>query len=66
MPTHTDLRMVTYYKLQDTAKVRGFKQDQTFVGESVEQSHRQYTHNPALIESMPCTGAAMSAGQLPR
>jgi len=39
--------------------VSGFEQDPTFVGKSFEQSHTQYTHNPALIGSMPCTGAAM-------
>jgi len=40
--------------------VSGFEQDPTFVGKSFEQRHTQYTHNPALIGPMPCTGAAMS------
>jgi len=52
--------MVTFYKLQDTDEVRGFEQDPTFVGKSFEQSHIQYTHNPAWIGSMLCTGAVVS------
>jgi len=66
LPAHINLRMVTLYKPQGTTKVRGFERDPTFAGRSFEQSHIQYTHSPAWIESKPCTGAAMSARQLPR
>jgi len=66
LPTHINLRTVTFYKLQDTSEVYGFEWDPAFIGKSFEQSHTRCTHNSAWIESKPCTGAVMSAGQLPR
>ena len=45
MPTHINLRMVTFYKLQDTTEVRDFELDPAFVGKRFEQSHIRCTHN---------------------